>query len=166
MEPTYEGIAEWLDGYFAAVNKNQGRIETVVNLREYFTSDFEFRMYTGRLSAQQGLSRDELLLLFIHPGLQEELSAQYYVIDVKRLIAVVQFKVQFTDRSSGTSWPPIQASAHYHLALDKDRGFRVKKIQYWTETFTDAFVTLFQTWEARRQEVLTGLGKAFLNAKP
>jgi hypothetical protein len=165
MEPTYEGIAEWLDGYFAAVNKNQGPIETVVNLREYFTPDFEFVAYTVQ-PAKQPLSREDLLLLFVHPGLQEDLTPNYYVIDVKRLIAVAQFEERFTDRSSGTSWPPVQASAHYHLVLDKDRGFRIKKIQFWVETFTDVFASMFQTWEAYRQKALADLAKGYLNTKP
>jgi hypothetical protein len=164
MEATYESVAEWLDGYFKDVNKNQGPIETVVNLREYFTPDFEFWFYTNE-SLPKPFFRDDLLMLFVHPGLQEALSPQYYAIDVKQLIAVVQFEMRFVDQSSGTEWPPKQASCHYHLALDKDRGFRIKKIQYWTETFTEAFVSLFQTWEASRQKVLVDLAKGYLNAE-
>ena len=165
IEPTYEGIAEWLDGYFAAVNKNQGPIETVRNLREYFTPDFEFWFYTNE-SLPRPFFRDDLLMLFIHPGLQEELSPQHYVIDVKRLIAVVQFEMGFTDRSSGAEWPPKQASCHYHLEPDEDRAFRIKKIQYWTETFPDTFASLFQTWAASREKVLVDLAKGCLSGKP
>lgn len=165
MEPTYEAIAEWLDGYFAAVNKNQGPIETVVNLRDYFTPDFRFVAYTVR-PEKEPLSREELLLLFVHPGLQEDLTPNYYVIDVKRLIAVVQFEERFTDRSSGTSWPPVQASAHYHLVTDKDRGLRIKNIQFWVETFTDAFVPMFQIWEKRRQEALAHMAKGYFKDRP
>ncbi len=164
MEPTYEGIAEWLDGYFRDVGENQGPIETVSNLRGYFTPDFEFWMYTGRTPGQP-LSRDELLLLFVHPGFYEKLSSNYYVIDVKRLIAVVQLEVQFTDQSSGTTWPPIQASAHYHLALDENKDLKIGRIQYWTQIFSsDIYGSMYQTWEASRQKALVGLARGYLNA--
>ena len=165
MEPTYEAIAEWLDGYFASVNKNQGPIETVVNLRDYFTPDFQFVAFTVR-PEKKPLSREDLLVLFVHPGFQEDLTPNYYVIDVKRLIAVAQFEERFTDRSSGTSWPPVQASAHYHLVPDKDRGFKIKKILFWVETFTDAFALMFQMWEAQRQEALVDLAKGYLKDRP
>jgi hypothetical protein len=82
------------------------------------------------------------------------------------LIAVVQFEMGFTDRSSGAEWPPKQASCHYHLEPDKDRAFRIKKIQYWTETFPDTFASLFQTWAASREKVLVDLAKGYLSAKP
>jgi hypothetical protein len=165
MEPTYDSVAKWLDGYFRDVGENQGPIETVRNLRAYFTPDFEFWMYTGR-SPSQPLSRDELLVLFVHPGFHEKLSPNYYVIDVKRLIAVVQFEVQFVDQSSGTTWPPVQASAHYHLALDENKDLKIKKIEYWTQNFSpDIYGSMFQTWEASRQKGLVGLAKDYLNAK-
>ena len=39
MNPSYESIAKWLDVYFEDVNKQQGPIETVPNLRKYFAPD-------------------------------------------------------------------------------------------------------------------------------
>jgi hypothetical protein len=167
MEPTYEGIVEFFDGYFQDIAKNQGRIETVCKLRDYFAPDFEFVMYTSRTWAPgKALSRDDLLLLFIHPEFHEKLSPNYYVIDVKRVTAVVQFEVEFTDQSSGTTWPPIQASAHYHLALDENKNLKIKKIQYWTQIFSpDVYGSMYQTWEASRQNALVGLAKEYLNVK-
>ena len=82
MNPTYENIGTWLDTYFEDVNRQQGPIETIPNLRKYFTTDFEFWMYTGRASLKRPLSLDGLLVLFVHPGLHEGLVPQYYVIDV------------------------------------------------------------------------------------
>jgi hypothetical protein len=165
MEPTYESITEWLDGYFMGVSENQGPIETVRNLRDYFTSDFEFLMYTAR-SPNLRLSRDELMVLFVHPGLHERLSPNYYAIDVKQLIAVVQFEVQFTDQSSGTTWPPMQASAHYHLTADENKNLKIRKIQYWAQTFSpDVYGSMFQAWEASRQKALADLAKEYLNTK-
>ena len=69
----------------------------------------------------------------VHPGLHEELTPREYVIDLKRMVVVVQFQLQFTDEPSGRVWPPKQASCHYHLALDKNKELKIKKIVYFTE---------------------------------
>jgi len=167
MDLTYEKAAKWFDAYFEDVNRQQGPIETVPNLRKYFTADFEFWMYTGRASMKRPLSRDELLMLFVHPGLHEALKPQYYVIDAKRMIVVVQFEIRFVDQSSGTTWPPKQASAHYHLAVDENNKLRIKKIQYWTETFPpDVFASLYTSWDAYREKALRALATSYLNTKP
>jgi hypothetical protein len=167
MNPTYENIGTWLDTYFEDVNRQQGSIETIPNLRKYFTIDFEFWMYTGRASLKRPLSLDGLLLLFVHPGLHEGLVPQYYVIDVKRMIAVVQFEIRFVDEASGTNWPPRQASAHYHLVIDENNDLRIKKIQYWTETFTpDAFASLYASWDSYREKALLALATNYLKREP
>ena len=121
MEVNYENISGWFDAYFEDVNKNQGPLEVVVNLKKYFTSDFEFMMYTAPSFFKPPLSREELLMLFVHPGLHEKLTPQHYVVDVKQMIVVVQFQLQFTDEPSGKAFPTKQASAHYHLILDENR---------------------------------------------
>ena len=46
MECTYENVTKWFDAYFEDVRKYQGNLETVPNLRKYFTQDFELMMYT------------------------------------------------------------------------------------------------------------------------
>ena len=46
MELTDENVEKLFNAYFEQVNKNQGPIERVVNLRKYFTPDFMFHMYT------------------------------------------------------------------------------------------------------------------------
>jgi hypothetical protein len=166
MDLTYEKAIKWFDAYFEDVNRNQGPIETVPNLRKYFTPDFEFWMYTGRASMKRPLSRDELLMLFVHPGLHEALTPQYYVVDIKRMIVVVQFEIRFVDQSSGKAWPPKQASAHYHLVIDENDALRIKKIQYWTESFQpDLFASLYASWEAYREKALVALATDYLNAK-
>lgn len=42
MELTNENVLSWFDVYFRDVNKNQGDLETVPNLRKYFTSEIDF----------------------------------------------------------------------------------------------------------------------------
>jgi hypothetical protein len=163
VTPTYEGIASWLDGYFQAVAANQGRPETVVKLRDYFTADLEFRMYTavGSEFMSAPLGREQLLVSFVHPGLLERITPDYYVIDVKQMKAVVQFAIVFRDEESGKEWPVKQASAHYHLrsdaAGDAPGGLQIAKIQYWTELFNQEFKAMFERWERGRAEALAGL---------
>ena len=167
MEFTYESAKEWFDRYFEDVNAQQGPIETVPKLKKYFAPELEFWMYTGRASLKCPLSRDGLLVLFIHPGLRERLTPQYYVIDVNRMIVVVQFEIRFVDENSGTNWPPRQASAHYHLTVDENDGLSIKKIQYWTETFPpDVFASMYEAWEEYRTKALSDLAVSYFAAAP
>ncbi len=80
-------------------------------------------MYTAPTSSSTTpQNRDTLLASFVHPGLHETLIPRYYVVDVKQMIVVVQFEIRFSDEPTGQTWPPIQASAHYHLVLDERRN--------------------------------------------
>ena len=126
MEFTYEGVQKWFDGYFEDVGKNQGDLETVPNLKKYFTSDFELTMYTAPSSSRKiSMSRDALLISFVHPGLQEDIVPQCTIIDLKQKIVAVQFEIRFSDKVSGGKWDPVQASAHYHLILDENKDMPV-----------------------------------------
>jgi hypothetical protein len=166
MEVTYENLKEWFDAYFEDVNKNQGPIEVVSNLRKYFTEDFEFWMYTAPSFVKVPLSREGLLLLLVHPNLHEKFTLQYYVIDVKQMMVVVQFEVRFTDQTSGQTWPPKQASAHYHLVLDEKKGLMIKKIQYWTQSHApEVMASLYKLWNEYREKALADLATNYLAAK-
>jgi hypothetical protein len=166
MEVTYENILSWFDTYFEDANKNQGPLETVPNLKKYFTADFEFMMYTAPPFFTPPLSREGLLMLFVHPGLHEALRPQYYVVDVKQMIVVVQFELQFTDEPSGKEWPPLQASAHYHLILDENKNLKIKKIQYWTESAPpEDFESLFNVWNGAKDKALMEHAIEYINTK-
>lgn len=153
MEITYENVAKWFDDYFEACNKNMGPLETVPKLEKYFAPDLEFCMYTAPDWVKEPLSREGLLMLMVHPGLHEELTPQYYVIDVKRMVVVVQFQIQFNDEPSGKVWSPVQASCHYHIMLDESRDLKIKKIQYWTEAASpNDLALLFDLWDKYREQ--------------
>jgi hypothetical protein len=156
VTPTYEQVASWLDGYFRAVGTYQGRPETVVQLREYFAADLEFRMYTaiGSELMSAPLTREQLLVTFVHPGLVERITPRYYVIDVKAMKAVVQFAIVMYDEESGKEWPVREASAHYHLRSDASGKLEIAKIQYWTELFGPEFRPMFEQWNRARDEAL------------
>ena len=163
MPHTREEIASWLDAYFEAVNSYQGTLESVAKLRKYFSDDFEFWMYTSRnRPSAPPLTRDQLLMLFIHPGLLEKLIPKYYVIDVDSRVAVVQFEIRFCDENSGKEWPPRQASAHYHFKPDGTEGIQIGKIQYWTETFTEEFDSMYEQWWRAKDEALVEFGIKYL----
>jgi hypothetical protein len=159
---SYEQIASWLDGYFQGVNANQGAVECAMELRKYFSDDLEFRMYTAAGSEFMSLplTREQLLVTFVHPGLLEIITPNYYVIDVDAMKAVVQFAIVFRDEKSGREWPAKQASAHYHLRSDASGELRIAKIQYWTELFTEEFRPMFEQWERARADALSESGRS------
>jgi hypothetical protein len=131
MGMTYNGITKWFDDYFAAFNQNAGSLATAVNMKRYFTDDLEFWPYNQ--PGQKPLSREGLLMTMVHPGLHEHLTPIEYTVDLKQMVVVVQFQLQFSDQPSGRVWPPKMASAHYHLVVDKNNQLQIKKILYFME---------------------------------
>jgi len=117
MELTYENILNWFDRYFEDVRKNQGDLNTVPELKKYFAPDLELMMYTSPSAPPvKPMSRDALLLSFVHPGLQEDIVPKCYAVDLKQLIVAVRFEIHFYDKPSGrigrrfrqaptTTWP-------------------------------------------------------------
>ncbi len=163
MEWTYDNISRWFDAYFEDVRKNQGDLKTVPNLKKYFASDMELMMYTSPAPPpRKPMSRDALLLSFVHPGLQEDILPGFYAIDVKRMIIAVQFEIHFGDKPSGTKWAPLQASAHYHLVIDENRELKIRRIYYWTEALPE---DLFEIWAQRRNEALSRHALEYINEK-
>ena len=164
MESTYEQISTWLDKYFEGANENQGTLEKIVHLKKYFTADCQFMMYTKPPFVKFPSSREDLLLLFVHPGLYEKLTPNYYVIDAKRMIAVVQFELQFFAEKTGNVFtPPMQASAHYHFALENDE-LKIKRIQYWTESSEGVKDDMYKFWLGSYNEELKNLALNYINA--
>ena len=123
MEFTYDNVVKWLDDYFGAFNKNAGPLETVPNMEQFFTPDLEFWSYNMANEDRPG-TRDRLLTSMMHPGLHEEFTPQYYVIEEKKMIAVVQLQLQFTEEPTQTVYPPKQASAHYHFIYDENQELK------------------------------------------
>jgi hypothetical protein len=163
MELTHENISKWFDVYFEAVRTNQGDLETVPNLKKYFTPDFELMMYTAPSPPpRRPMSRDALLMSFVHPGLHEDIVPAYYAVDLKQRIIAVQFEIRFSDKPSGKQWAPIQASAHYHLIISENNNLKIRRVYYWTEALP---ADLFEVWAMRRDEALTKHAMSFINAQ-
>jgi hypothetical protein len=164
MELTCENVMKWFGGYFEDVCRNQGDLETVPKLGKYFTSDFELMMYTAPSPPPtKPMSRDALLMSFVHPGLHEEIVPRCYVVDVKQMIVVVQFEIHFSDKPSGKNWPALQASAHYHLSADENKELKIRRIHYWTEALPG---DIFEYWTKRRDEALQKHAISYINGSP
>jgi hypothetical protein len=160
MTKTRQEISDWLDEYFDTANKKQGLLETVPDIGAYFAPELEFWMYTAPPFIKPPLSRDELLMSFVHPGLQEDLTPRYYAIDPDAMKAIVQFEICFRHEASGKAWPLLQASAHYHLREDPDGRLLITKIQYWTQSTKpeDDFDSMYEVWAQAKLEALSALG--------
>jgi hypothetical protein len=162
MEITYENIKKWFENYFDDICKYQGDLSTVPKLKKFFASDLEVTMYSvPSPQPRKPMTRDSLLMSFVHPGLQEDLIPRYYSIDVKQLIVVVQFEIRFSDKPSKKIWSPLQASAHYHLIVDENKDLKIRKIHYWTEPLPE---DLFGFWSTRREEALKEYAMGFINS--
>ncbi len=162
MDLTYDYISKWFDDYFEDVRRYQGNLETVPNLKKYFTTDLELMMHTAPTSPLR-MSRDALLMSFVHPGLQEDITPRHYAVDLRQMIIAVLFEINFSDKLSGNKWPALQASAHYQLIVDEDKFLRIKRIDYWTQMLP---ADLFEFWAKRRDEALTKFALGYINAAP
>ena len=152
MEFTRENVINWFTNYFGSFNKYAGPLKTVPNMEKFFAPDMEFWSY-NMANAERPSTREDLLRSMVHPGLHEELTPQYYVVDEKEKIVVVQFQLQFNDEPSGTVFPPRMASAHYHLIEDENKELKIKKILYFTEAMPrDEPNTLMELWAKYREQ--------------
>ncbi len=167
MEFTYENAVKWFEDYFSTFNKSAGPLETVPNMQKFFTPDMEFWSYNMPAgSVPRPSSREQLLMTMVHPGLDEHLEPREYIVDLKRMVVVVQFQMKFTDKPSGRTWPEKQASAHYQLVLDPDTGFKIKKIQYFTEASAPETTTptYRELWKKYKDKALEELASNWIKA--
>lgn len=157
MEWTYEKITKWFDDYYDDFNRSAGPLETAPNMEKYFTEDLEFWPYNMPGTTEPS-SREQLLMTMIHPGLHEELTPKEYAVDLKRMVVVVRFQLQFNDEPSGRVWPPKQASCHYHLVTDRDNNLKIKKIVYFTERASpdeaEGQKEMMELWHKYRDQAL------------
>lgn len=164
MELTYENVSAWFDEYFESVSRNIGPFETVADLAKYFTDDLEFWMYTPPSFMTSPLNRAEFLLSLVHPGIHDEMTPRYYVLDLRQNVLVARVTVQFSDEISGEELGgEIEASAHYHFVLDEAGDLKINRIFYWTETPSPEDIeALARRWEKSKQQALTGLALDYL----
>ena len=165
MEINYKNVTQWFDAYFKAFNENSGLLETVPNMQKYFAPELEFWPYNMAV-AERPSSREELLMTMVHPGLHEELTPREYIVDLDRMVVVVQFQLQFNDENTGKVWPAKQASAHYHLTTDENNDLKIKKIVYFTEAGQPGESgPMMEIWKNYREKALIGLANGWIKEK-
>jgi hypothetical protein len=130
MEFTYENMVKWMDQYFADYNKYGGDPKTLPNMLKYYTPDIKLFSYT--LNAEP-LNLEGILRAMTHPGLHEEFTPHYYVVDEKRKVVVVQMSNQFWEEASRKTYPPKQLSVHYFMMHDKNKEIKFYKIYFFVE---------------------------------
>jgi hypothetical protein len=157
MTITYSGIKKWFDAYFATFNRDAGPLATVVNMKKFFTDDLEFWGY--HLAEERPSNRETLLTSMVHPGLHEHLTPLEYAIDLKKMIVVVNFRVQFSDQNSGKVWPPKLTSTHYHLTLNERNELQIKKIIYFMEHRPPEESDYRPLWTSYREKEFAEHGK-------
>jgi hypothetical protein len=131
MVLTYDNMVKQMDNYFADYNQYGGDPKTLPRMLKYYTPDIQLFSYT--LNAQGPNNLEKILLSMTHPGLHEEFTPNYYVVDVKRKVVVVQMQNQFTEEAIHKSYPPKQLSVHYHLVQDKNKEIKFNKILFFVE---------------------------------
>jgi hypothetical protein len=131
MQLTYNNMVNFMDNYFKDYNTNASDPKTLSNMLKYYTPDIQLFSYTLRAGRPSNL--DKILQSMLHPGLHEEFTPNYYVVDVKRKIVVVQMLNQFIEEAIKKSYPPKQLSVHYHLAHYQNREIKINKILFFTE---------------------------------
>jgi hypothetical protein len=154
MRITYANIIKWFDAYFEDFNQKAGPLEAVSEMTKYFTPDLEFWAFNQ--TGERPSSRETLLMTMVHPGLHEHLTPREYIVDLRQLIVVVQFQVQFSDKPSGKIWPPKQASTHYHLVMDEKKELKIKKILYFMEHRPPEESSYRDLWIKYREQALAG----------
>lgn len=131
MEPTYTRMVKFMDSYFADYNQYAGDPKTLPNMLKYYLPEIELFSYT--LNAQRPFNLERILQSMTHPGLHEEFTPRYYVIDVNKRAVVVQMQNQFSEEASQKTYPVKQLSVHYYLVDNPSTDFKIKKILFFVE---------------------------------
>jgi hypothetical protein len=131
MELTYENMVKHMDNYFADYNRYGGDPKTLPNMLKYYTPDI--KLYSYNPKSEEPLDLPHILQAMTHPGLHEEFTPNYYVVDAKNKIVVIYMQIQFTEQAIQKTHPAKQASIHYHLLLDDKGNIKFNKILFFTE---------------------------------
>jgi hypothetical protein len=153
MEFTRETVNKWLENYFRAFHTNQGSVDSVQKMRQYFTPELEFwpfNMAPG--SVPRPSSLDDLLRSMVHPGLHEQITPLDWVLDESKKAVAVFAQIQFTDEASKTTWPARYAGAFMYFTHDANQDLKVNKIRYFLENRPAGETTYRGLWDKYRDQ--------------
>jgi hypothetical protein len=170
MELNYENVSAWFDRYFEIVNRDAGRLETVTNIGKLYTEDAQFVFYTPPAGADfvsAKANREGLMMMLVHPGVQEKITPRYYAINLEKLICVVHFEDRTIDVASGKDIvPAFEASAHYHLVPADDTGLKIKFLEFWTSNQLPENVAITQAaWFQGSRPAFEGIVHNWLKSR-
>jgi hypothetical protein len=131
VELTYENMVKHMDAYFADYNRYGGDPKTMPKMLKYYTPDI--KLYSYNPKSEEPLNLERILQAMTHPGLHEEFTPNYYVVDEKSKVVVIYMQIQFTEVAIKKTYPAKQASIHYHLLLDSKGEVKFNKILFFTE---------------------------------
>lgn len=128
MEITFESVSAFFDDYFNTLEECMGPIEKVPKIARFFAEDMEFHfMSYNEFSPGRPLTREEVLGIFIHPGVKEKIVPLYYTVNLKEKICVVLFEDQISD-STGNLGKKFYCSVHYTFRQEADGSLKIIKI--------------------------------------
>jgi hypothetical protein len=160
MEFTHDNVIKWFDEYFKNFNRNNGDPRTIPLMKKYFTPDLQFVSYL--LNVKRPEDRDGLLNSMLHPGLHEELTPKYYVVDAERKAVVVQLGCRFHEDSTGTTTPESLLSCHYYLVQDEKGDIKIQKILFFAEQGAPGESSTMGSMKKYREEALKTLPENWL----
>jgi hypothetical protein len=150
MEFSYDSMVEFMNNYFADYNKYAGDPRTLPVMLKYYTPDIG--LYAYNVDAPRPNDLDRILQSMTHPGLHEEFTPNYYVVDEKRHVIVVQMQNTFTEEAIHKTYPPKQLSVHYHLVQDENQEFKINKILFFPEARSSKDVNMMELIKKYREK--------------
>ncbi len=166
---TREQIATWLDVYFEAANDNQGAMESVARAQQVLRrTTSQFWMYTPPPFMTPPLSREELLMTFVHPG--HPRAAHPQLLRHRRGDPAGGRAVRAAVHPHGVGKDLARAAGERPLPPERraaTAGSVIGKILYWTQSHPDPvgddFGSLFTLWGNAKEQALVEFGmKRFL----
>lgn len=131
MDAVYSKMVKFMDNYITDYNKYGGDPKTLPNMLKYYLPDIQLVSFNVFGKHVNNLER--ILESMTHPGLHEEFTVSYYVVDTKEKVIVCQMNAQFTEQAIHKTYPAKELSVHYYLVDDPATDFKVKKILFFVE---------------------------------
>jgi hypothetical protein len=131
MMPSYEEMASWLNGYFAAYNAYAQNPDTVERMSDYFTPDVRFVPYISAFGGPKNAvtSRVDFLRMFTcHPTVYEQFDVEDIAIDERKMVAVALLKVAVYDSKTNGVLARKTYLPRYQLVLDDKGALRISTI--------------------------------------
>ncbi len=136
MKPTYDEIASWMKGYFAAYNVYAQNPDTVNKMSDYFMTDVRFVPYVSAFGGPGNpvASRDDFFRMFTsHPTVYERFEVEDIAVDERRMVAVALLKATLFDSKTNEVLVRKHYLPRYQLVLDEKGALKISTILFFWE---------------------------------